>query len=610
MRPRAGRPPLVAALEDGGVLDALQAAIVLRRRPAEGRTAAALLRLVDEGDPLARIAACYALGAIPGPVVDRVLLRLLEGPDADLGETAALALATRPAFAPARAALRRTEGQRGFAGMLAGLALENGPRTERPLPLPRGQRSGGLRIAQVFLQGRIDGALRDAGAGDGGGLATLVVHLARALGRRPEIDHAVTITRAFHDEHAVAANDVLHEPLGEGAAIERIAFGPEGYLATADMWKHRAEAERALERCLRRLGPLDAVHLRFADVGTLAAARVCRRLGLPICFTVAADPHALIRARERSGALDRASFAAANRDEHLLFRIHLVESMLGDAAALVRFPRADGEHEVAGLLGLRPGDPATRRLHTVAEGISLETLDAAARARLSRVPRVSRDLRAAVDPGRAELPLLLSVGRFHRVKGFDRLAEAWAGDPWLRASFNLAIVGGNLARPTDEERQVMAALAGVVARHPEARDGLLLLGHRTHAEVATLLHDAHDGLSASVAPNGVYACASEKEEFGLALLEALAVGLPVVAPLAGGPATYVEDGETGFLVDTTSIAALRRGLRAAASIRTDAARAARSSTTIRARFSIDAMAAELAAVYGELAAGNRLARVA
>jgi glycosyltransferase involved in cell wall biosynthesis len=108
----------------------------------------------------------------------------------------------------------------------------------------------------------------------------------------------------------------------------------------------------------------------------------------------------------------------------------------------------------------------------------------------------------------------------------------------------------------------------------------------------------------------VYACASDKEEFGLALLEALAVGLPVAAPRTGGPPTYVEDGVTGVLVETTSIEELRRGLRQAASLREDETRAARAAALVRSRFSIDVMATQLTRLYTELAGVESLEEAA
>ena len=64
------------------------------------------------------------------------------------------------------------------------------------------------------------------------------------------------------------------------------------------------------------------------------------------------------------------------------------------------------------------------------------------------------------------------------------------------------------------------------------------------------------GRGKAAAPRGVDASASLKEEFGIAILEAMAAGLVVVAPGTGGPATYVTSGESGVLADTASAEAL------------------------------------------------------
>jgi glycosyltransferase involved in cell wall biosynthesis len=70
-----------------------------------------------------------------------------------------------------------------------------------------------------------------------------------------------------------------------------------------------------------------------------------------------------------------------------------------------------------------------------------------------------------------------------------------------------------------------------------------------------------------------------------------------VAPDCGGPPTFVEDGKTGFLADTTDLAALRTGLRRAASVRLNEARAARARSRVEQDFTIDAMAGRLVELY-------------
>ena len=89
----------------------------------------------------------------------------------------------------------------GFASMVARLTLERWQRPARrslSTVLPR-RRLPGLRIAQVSLQGRLDAELRGAGAGDGGGLATLLLSLTQALDAHAAVSEVVTFTRAFED---------------------------------------------------------------------------------------------------------------------------------------------------------------------------------------------------------------------------------------------------------------------------------------------------------------------------------------------------------------------------------------------------------------------------
>ena len=116
---------------------------------------------------------------------------------------------------------------------------------------------------------------------------------------------------------------------------------------------------------------------------------------------------------------------------------------------------------------------------------------------------------------------------------------------------------------------------------------------------------AHLGLGGLVAPGGVYVCGSLKEEFGLALIEALAAGLVVVAPDGGGPATYIDEGVTGFLVDTRSPLAVGTGMTAAFDLLGepgDADRVALARDLVADRFTIEAMAGTLAGVYAGVTA--------
>jgi glycosyltransferase involved in cell wall biosynthesis len=577
--------PLDRVLAGPSLLDAMAAGAELAGQVGRGHAPAGLAEAYADGDPLARLLLMPALAASRGHEAASLLRAALEEGDAAEREHAAWALASVPRVPGAGPALTALQAEGGFPAMLAELAGE--PRRARALPVrqPRAARGRGLRIVQVFMQGWIDPGLTRAGAGEAGGIATLLVHLGAALAAHPGVEEVVTLARG----------STRGERISRGARIERVPFGGDGELASTDAWPHRRELERGLERALRRLGAIDAVHLRFADVASFAALRVCERLGLPVFFTLAPDPHALIRRRELAGTLDRDGLVRADRREHLLFRARLVERLRDRAAGLALLPRPGARAELAELVGLADRH---RLVRTVPEGIAVPAVEEAGRAVAAGTDPVARRLAAVVaglPSERHGLPLILSVGRLHGVKGFARLLEAWAGDPELHTAANLAIVGGDLEHPSAEERNVLEALAAVRARLPG--DGLLLLGHHPHGDVLRLMAAANQGLAGAIAPQGVYACASEKEEFGLALLEAMATGLAVMGPATGGPPTYIADGWTGTLADTSTVAGVRDGLRRALALRLVPGRAERAAATVRERFTVEAMAAGLVDLY-------------
>ena len=457
--------------------------------------------------------------------------------------------------------------------------------------------AAGLRIAQVLMQGRVDAALSAAASGDGGGLITLQVGLTRELARHDSVSEVHLVTRSFHGDSSVFAR--RSEPIGERGFVSRIPFGPSEYLPRDEMWAHRAQLERELRSFLAEHGPFDALHLRFADVGTFAAARIARDLDIPLVFTLAPDPHSVIAAEEASGDLTRENFAQVEQAKHYLFRAWLVDHMLDRADRLALLPRQDQREQFRHLLNI--DIETSDRFVVIPEGVDLAVAEAAASDVLAirqgaRVPKVLSELEQAIRAlprSRQGLPLLISAGRFSTVKGFDRTVAAWSGDASLSSRFNLVIVGGNLGNPSAEERVVSAAIA---TRAGDA-EGLILLGGRSHREVALLLAAAAHGLPGTVGDDGVYVCASAKEEFGLAIVEALAAGLPVVAPKVGGPATYVDHRFTGYLADTMDVNDISRGIHWADGARRSEVRSDAAKRMVRSDYSLSSMASELVEIY-------------
>lgn len=565
---------------------------------APGQVAGAVeATLVETAGPEVRSRLVETLGLVPGPIAGRALLRLavdsVEPPV--VRQTAVAALGDRPADPDAVAAVRRLSTADGDLGTVARLAaIDLGI---DPIGLgATGAAGSGLTVAQLFLHADIDRDLSRAGAGDNGGVATLLVRLGDALANEPGVGRVLTMSRGSVD----AALGALGAD--EGHLLIPIPL-PTGAAGAAQAWPSRVAARRGIRRVLRTYGA-DVLHLRMAEVGSLAAAEVARELEIPVVFTLAPDPHAVIHALDMTGGLHRGNFGAEDEREHYWFRARLVQRLAEDSAHVVLFPRPELQHDMRELLGLDvAGDPG--RYTVVPEGVDLG-VTAAAAAELERpgppTPALAEldDLVAALPEHRRGLPLVVSVGRLHRVKGMATLVEAWAGDAELVERSNLLIVGGDLADPSADEREQLDLIDSVLRRSPAAASGLMMPGHRPNDVVALWLAAAQAGRAGGIGPGGVYACSSLKEEFGLALVEALASGLVVVGPAAGGPATYIDHGQTGVLVDTRRPEEVARAMREAfdlADAPDQAARVDRARRRVSADFTVQAMADRLTDIY-------------
>ena len=573
--------------------------------------------LLGVTEPEARARVVETLGLVRHAVAVRPLLALA----ADTGEDELVRSA-------AVAALGQRPGDQAVVGLLDGVAAGDDELADvarlslvdigAAASWRREPARHGLSVAQLFLHADVDAGLTAAGAGDNGGIATLLVRLGDALvaanrGTRP-VDRVITISRGSVAE-AVADLGALD---GSGHHYGRVPLRHEP-VPMAAAWSLRVSARRGIRRVLRAAGGVDLVHLRMADVGSLAAADVASELDIPTVFTVAPDPHAVIQSLDLAGRLTRQNFGDVDAAEHFWFRARLVQRLAANAAHTVLFPRPALQRDMRELVGIDVLAHPER--HTIVpEGVDLVVIDrAVAEAQAYAAGEEPTDalaeLRALVDTlpdERRPLPLIVSVGRLHRVKGVATLVQAWASGG-LRDRANLLVVGGDLEHPSADEREQLDLIDAVVPAAGRAAAGLLLPGHRPNDVVARWVAAARTGLPGSSAARGIYVCASLKEEFGIALLEAMASGLVVVAPDGGGPATYVDEGDTGFLTATWHAdrlcAAIGSALDASLA-ETDDRRAGRSHATVAESFTIQRMADTLGDLYRRVAADELAARSA
>jgi glycosyltransferase involved in cell wall biosynthesis len=142
-------------------------------------------------------------------------------------------------------------------------------------------------------------------------------------------------------------------------------------------------------------------------------------------------------------------------------------------------------------------------------------------------------------------PLFLTVTRLQEHKGQRYLLNAI---PAVLSSYPdavFAIVG----KPSGLEQERYMYSLSEQARQLGIQDQVKFLGYVSEKELVSLYSEALTLVHPAIT-----------ESFGLVLLEAMALGVPVIAAAADGPNVLIKDGQTGLLVPTSDSESLAKAM--------------------------------------------------
>ncbi|GAA3763832.1 glycosyltransferase involved in cell wall biosynthesis [Spinactinospora alkalitolerans] len=341
--------------------------------------------------------------------------------------------------------------------------------------------------------------LATLGGADAGGQNVHVAELARACGAD---GHDVVVYTRRTDE---TQPDVV--AFAPGVRVRHVAAGPPREIPKDDLPRHMPEFGDLLAEEWARERP-DIAHSHFWMSG-MATLRAARETGVPVVHTF----HALGSVKRRhQGSQDT---SPAGRIEAELSVAHEV--------AMVIATSSDERQE------LRSWRVAPEAISVVPCGVDLTRFTPEGPA----APRGGERLR------------VLSLGRLVERKGVDTVVRALASVP----TAELVIAGGPAPEGLDDDPEVarlrrIAAVEGVA-------DRVRFTGCVAREDVPALLR------SADVAVNVPW-----YEPFGMATVEAMACGVPVIASHVGGHLDTMIHEVTGLLVPPRQPGALGRALRA------------------------------------------------
>ncbi|HEX6750636.1 MAG TPA: glycosyltransferase [Longimicrobium sp.] len=298
-------------------------------------------------------------------------------------------------------------------------------------------------------------------------------------------------------------------------------------------------------------------------------------------------------------------------------------------ARLVRAERVDvihghylGPAVTASIVGAVTGTPAVATLHGAGD-LSVE------RHRALKAALLNRGLRRVVFVSEALRRQVLAQGGLRAglteviPNGIDPTRFTPRRDPSLRRelgigddAFVIAAVGN--VREAKGYDVLLRAAALLRDRVPDLRvviageaKGALyddLLARRSELGIGERVTFAgfREDVAGVLAASDAFALTSRSEGFSLSTVQAMAMGLPVVATRCGGPEELMDDGATGLLVENGSPRAVADAL---ARVHGDAALRARlGAAAARAaceRFSVDAQVRAYERLYHAVTAGRR-----
>ena len=405
-----------------------------------------------------------------------------------------------------------------------------------------------MRVAFVNPQGNFDPRNSYlASHPDFGGQLVYVREVARVLEKTGH--QADILTRRVVDpEWPEFAGETDAYPGHENVRILRVPCGPDGFLPKEELWPYLGTefVPNLLSFYEREDSLPDTVTSHYGD-GGLCAVLIEDRTGIPFSFTA----HSLGAQKMDKMGVRRRDIAETDKKYHFSKRI--VAERLAMNRSRLNVTSTGQERFVQythnayrGAVDPTDGD----HFAAVPPGVAMHIFDKNSRADDEGAVRghVLACLERDLDPERVGLPCIVASSRLDPKKNHRALVEAFASSPELRERANLLVITRGLDDPlrdpggaSDEERPLLDTLISTVDRS-NLWGGISAFGLSGQTALAALYRwGAETG--------GVFCLPAEYEPFGMTVVEAMAVGLPVVVTQNGGPQETTDGGRAGLLAD-------------------------------------------------------------
>lgn len=389
---------------------------------------------------------------------------------------------------------------------------------------------------------------RDA---DTGGQVRYVVDLGRHLARQEGIGRVDLFTRWISDKRVSEDYARKVEEVEDRFRIVRIRCGGTKYMRKELLWPYLDEYIDKTIRFIKRENAIpDVVHGHYPDAGYVAM-QLARIFGVPFVYT----GHSLGRSKKQKLLAEGMKEEDIDKKYRIEQRIQAEEDALRYADLVV----TSTKQEIREQYGMYRNKELPR-YRVIPPGLDVDKFypfyrdmlpenEKDEEARYAQASVLQELERFFIQPDKA---LILALCRPDRRKNISGLVEAFGEDKELQTMANLAVFAGirkDISDMEENERGVLTDMLLLMDKYDLYGKMAIPKKHEFEYEVPELYRVA-------AAKRGVFVNPALTEPFGITLLEASAIGLPIVATKDGGPRDIMENCQNGILVDPTDSAAI------------------------------------------------------
>ena len=394
----------------------------------------------------------------------------------------------------------------------------------------------GYYITLLSIHGLVRGTNPEYGRdADTGGQVRYVLELSKALANYHQVKRVDILTRRIVSASVSKDYAKESEQIALKVFVVRLDCGPPGYLAKEKIWPYLQEfSDAALAYFYQKGDVPDVIHSHYADSG-LVAKILSQKLKILHIHT----SHSLGRVKQAN--LRKAGFSEQEIEAkfNISNRIIAEEKIFTSAQVMIASTLREIEEQYCLYRAYEP-----QKIALIAPGVDTSVF----RSPVDKAgfPIVPEKLRSQLKhPNKA---IVLAIARPDESKNIAALIKAHAENLKLRELSNLVIVSGK--RQVEPSAHFEPNQSSNPIHHLIQNCGLEGQVAIFEALPGTKIVDFYQLAFLS---SGVFVNPAFNEPFGLTLLEAAAVGLPIIATHNAGPKAIVEVCQNGYLVNPFNI---------------------------------------------------------